>query len=245
MKMPLGAEPKKVVVLGGLLAVAGYLFYTNLGFGGGGGGAPSPKRSTPVASASAPAGETTARTAETRVAPPPGMGGRSRRAGPQEYKPSLRPRKAEEKLDPTAVDPTLRTDLLAKLEKVRIEQVERSLFDFSSPPVVKQPEPKIVPKPAEAAFIGPKPPPAPPPEPPKPVAPPVPLKFYGYQIPKAGGARRTFCLDGEDILTPLEGDTIKSRYKIVRIGLSSVVVEDLQFQSQQTLPILEDTGSGG
>jgi hypothetical protein len=36
-----------------------------------------------------------------------------------------------------------------------------------------------------------------------------------------------------------EGDTIKKRYKIVRIGVNSAVVEDTEFKSnnQQTLPL--------
>jgi hypothetical protein len=36
-----------------------------------------------------------------------------------------------------------------------------------------------------------------------------------------------------------EGDMVKKRYKIVRIGINSAVVEDTQFKSnnQQTLPL--------
>jgi len=36
-----------------------------------------------------------------------------------------------------------------------------------------------------------------------------------------------------------EGDTIKKRYKIVRIGVNSAVVEDTEFKNnnQQTLPL--------
>ena len=36
-----------------------------------------------------------------------------------------------------------------------------------------------------------------------------------------------------------EGDLVKNRYKIVRIGVNSVIVEDIQFKSQQTLPLEE------
>jgi hypothetical protein len=35
---------------------------------------------------------------------------------------------------------------------------------------------------------------------------------------------------------------IKSRYKVVSIGINSVVVEDVQFQNQQTLPLEEQAG---
>ncbi len=46
-------------------------------------------------------------------------------------------------------------------------------------------------------------------------------------------------MDGEDIVIAAEGDMIKKRYKIVRIGINSAVVEDTQFKSnnQQTLPL--------
>jgi hypothetical protein len=46
-------------------------------------------------------------------------------------------------------------------------------------------------------------------------------------------------LDGEDIIIAGEGDMVKKRYKIVRIGVNSAVVEDTQFKSnnQQTLPL--------
>ena len=51
--------------------------------------------------------------------------------------------------------------------------------------------------------------------------------------------KRAFFLDGEDIIIAGEGDLIKKRYKIVRIGVNSAVVEDTEFKSnnQQTLPL--------
>jgi hypothetical protein len=47
-------------------------------------------------------------------------------------------------------------------------------------------------------------------------------------------------MDGEDIHVVSEGETVKKRYKIVRIGVNSVVVEDTEFGQQQTLPLLEE-----
>jgi len=41
-------------------------------------------------------------------------------------------RRPGETADPEKADPTLRTDLLAKLAGVRLERMERSLFDFST-----------------------------------------------------------------------------------------------------------------
>ena len=85
--------------------------------------------------------------------------------------------------------------------------------------------------------VAPPPPPAPPPDP---KAPPIPLKFYGFvNQSKGGGDKRAFFLDGEDIVIATEGDMIKKRYKIIRIGINSATVEDTQFKSnnQQTLPL--------
>jgi hypothetical protein len=47
-------------------------------------------------------------------------------------------------------------------------------------------------------------------------------------------------MEGEDIFVAAEGDTIKNRYKIIRIGVNSAVVEDINFKNQQTLPLLEE-----
>jgi hypothetical protein len=46
-------------------------------------------------------------------------------------------------------------------------------------------------------------------------------------------------MQGEEILTPAEGDVVQRRYKIVRINAASVIVEDLEYKNQQTLPIEE------
>jgi len=91
-------------------------------------------------------------------------------------------------------------------------------------------------------FIGPKQPGPPPPPPVPPKAPPVPLKFYGFVNQTKAGVKRAFFLDGDDIIVASEGQLIKNRYKIVRIGINSAVVEDTQFKndSQQTLPLVEE-----
>ena len=52
--------------------------------------------------------------------------------------------------------------------------------------------------------------------------------------------RRAFFLDGDDILVAGENETVKNRYKIVRIGVNSAVVEDTTNKNQQTLPLIEE-----
>ena len=99
---------------------------------------------------------------------------------------------------------------------------------------VKEPERIAIARP----FIGPEPPRAVEP-PPEPKAPPIPLKFYGFVNKTKVGDKRAFFLDGEEIVIAGEGDMIKKRYKIVRIGVNSAVVEDTEFKgnNQQTLPL--------
>ncbi|MBM3758721.1 MAG: hypothetical protein FJW36_00580 [Acidobacteria bacterium] len=172
----------------------------------------------------------------------------------QEFRPRIGPARPEDRLDPMTVDPTLRLELLAKLEKVQITGGTRSLFDFSNLPTVAANTnvPKIIPSPkkgptAPKPFIGPMNEPPPPPKPvvTKPNAPPIPLKFYGFTSAPRGGNKKGFFLDGEDIVVAGEGDLIKKRYKVIRIGLANVTMEDTQFEQQQMLPIVPDNGGGG
>jgi hypothetical protein len=144
------------------------------------------------------------------------------------------------------VDPTLRLDLLAKVQAVSLEGGARNVFQFSTPPpppAPKGPEPKIVPKtPAQIAQEALAKPPAGPPV--KPPPPPINLKYYGYSTVKTDGHKTAFFLDGEDILVGAEGETLKRRYKVVRIGVNSVVMEDTESKSQQTLPLAEEAAIG-
>ncbi|MBK5295317.1 MAG: hypothetical protein JJE04_27020 [Acidobacteriia bacterium] len=234
--MTLGAEPKKMAALAVLLLGAAYSMYVNVFADAPGGpaqsAAPAPAR---VSQAPAAAAQRTVPSIE-----------RDRRALSQEWVPTLKPKRPEDVADPMTVDPTLRLDLLAKLAAVSLSGGNRSLFEFSQAPLPKVPEPKIIPKDVAAAkaaeLAQAAQTPAAPAEPAKPTAPPIPLKFYGFV--SGGGPRRAFFLNGEDILVATEGQTLQSRYKIIRISLSTAVVEDTQFKSQQTIR-LEEPPAGG
>lgn len=76
------------------------------------------------------------------------------------------------------------------------------------------------------------PPPAPPSGPPPP--PPIPLKFIGI-IESAGAGRMAALSDGRHVFHGREGDIIEGRYRIVRIGVESIVLENLDGGSQQTI----------
>ncbi len=232
----LGASPKKLATLGVLLAVAAYFYF----FSG-----DTPSGSSSSISQPRPAGTvapvTSPRVMRQTVRGPRGQAKSFRNAG--DFKPSLRP-KQDEQIDRNAIDPTLHLDLLAKLKSVPIEGGRRSIFDFgqAAPAVVAAKEPApIIPK--RVSFTGPKPPP-PPPEVAKvvePPPPPIPLKFYGFVNQSKAGVKRAFFLDGDDIFVASEGQVVKNRYKIVRIGVNSAVVEDTQYKNhQQTLPLVEE-----
>jgi hypothetical protein len=117
------------------------------------------------------------------------------------------------------------------------------VFDFSQPPAPKPdpvkaaaakppvPDPIVAAKAAEAEEAKP--------EPAKPKAPPIPLRFYGYVSPAGPSVKRAFFTEGEEIHVVREGEVVKRRYKIVRIGVNSVVVEDVEAGGQQTLPLEE------
>ncbi len=228
--MKLGAEPKRLAALGLLIAVAGYLLYSNV----------FSDQSPAPSGGAAPAPRTLVADRTGSLPEPPGPVPRAE-ARPttqsllQEFKPSLKAKRAGIQGDLSSVDATMRMDLLAKLEAVRIQGGSRSLFEFSAAP--QPPEAKVIPKPKVQTVPLPPPPPPPPPPPQKPVAPPIPLKFFGYTTASKQGNRRAFFMDGDQILVASEGEVVKKRYRVVRIGVNSVVMEDLEFKSEQTLPL--------
>jgi hypothetical protein len=237
--MKLGAEPKKVIILTVLFVVGGYVVYSNLTSDDAPPRSPRPQSAeSSTRSSAVAAGRSEQRpAARTRGANPTG----------REFKPTLRPRGPEERLDPMTIDPTLRLDLLAKLQKVAAEDKGRSVFDFSEPPP-KDLEPKINPKAAAEAEAKAKAeeeakaaaaPPAPPVKPPPP---PINLKYYGFISPANSPTKRAFFLEGDEIYVAGEGDLIKKKYKVVRIGVNSAVVEDTEHQNQQTIALVEQRG---
>ena len=150
-------------------------------------------------------------------------------------------------VEPSSVDPTLHLNALVKLQEVKLEPTVRSLFEISATPPPTAAELKMAAEPARIdpfRLVGPRPPPPDPPKPPTPRAPAIPLKFYGFVNPARPDVKRAFFMDGEEIVVAGEGDLIKKRYKIVRIGVNSAVVQDTQFEKaqnkDQTLPLVEE-----
>ncbi|MBZ5577283.1 MAG: hypothetical protein LAP40_12045 [Acidobacteriia bacterium] len=223
--MKLGLQDRnKVIILAALVGVGVYLKVSDV-------------LSSPGSGSSAPAAA--AAEAPPRIvaesAPPPARTAQRSRIQSDEFHPVLHSKRPEDRIDPAKVDPTLRLDLLAKLERVDASAPGRNLFQFGPPPapaVVKGPEPKVIPQPLPvAAASGPAQPLAPPP-PPR-----IPLRYYGFTSVSGATAKTAFFLDGDEILVAKEGETLKRRYRVVSIGLNSVVMEDTESKHQQTIPM--------
>jgi hypothetical protein len=157
----------------------------------------------------------------------------------ENFLPSL---KLKEGTDVSKIDPTLHLELLTRLTNAEMKGGARGVFAFGTapPPPVDPIKPGLM---ASARIVGPQLPP-PPVEKPKPdelkapPPPPIPLKFYGYTA--RGGTKRAFFLDGDEIQVAGENELIKNRYKVIKIGVNSVVVEDTQNKHEQTLPLTEE-----
>jgi hypothetical protein len=230
MKLATDRKSLEKYALGVLLLVGGYFFYSNVLAG--------PSSSEP-SRPSRPAGRATP-AAPTYAPPQPAPRRAASARSSAEFRPSLKPKRPEDRVDPMTIDPTLRLDLLAKVQAVNIEGGRRSRFQVGAAPL--PPEPKVTVAAAaaqHAAVMGPQLPPPPPPKPAEPPPPPINLKYYGYSSAK-DNRKRAFFLDGDDILVAAEGETVKKRYRVVRIGVNSVVMEDTQFKHEQTLPLQEE-----
>jgi hypothetical protein len=236
----MSAERKKVISLGVLVVIAVLSYFWSSS------DTPSSSSSTaatPAATKQLPGSPAALPARPSGRNQTRGIGRGSTQAGPaqrggslQEFRPTLKPK---DPIDPSRIDPTLKLPLLARVKNVSLQGGGRSLFDFSGAPAptteIAKVKP-ILPGQKLTAFVGPvKPPPPAPPAPPAP-PPPIPLKFYGFNTLKQGN-KRAFFLEGEDIFVAGEGDLIKNRYKVVRIGVNSAVVEDTTNKHEQTLPL--------
>ncbi len=237
--MKMGAEPRKVALLAILGLGGAYSLYTNVFSSSDSPSTPAPK---PASGQSTPYDIAPQPTASLAAGAPSSVR-RNPRSSSSEFKPKFRVANGEQR-DPMTVDPTLRLDLLAKVQAVEITGGGRNVFQVGQPPpppLPKTPEAKITPGkgglPGQMPGGMAVPPPGPPKPPPEP---PINLKYYGFAASKADGKKKAFFLDGEIILIAAEGETVMRRYKVVRIGVNSVVMEDVDSKKQQAIPLQED-----
>jgi hypothetical protein len=235
----LGAEPKKVAALVGVLVLGAVVVYYANSDGSGSSSSPrvmtqAPVTTQPAPGVRAPGPRTKAGTADRRQI--------SNRATATAWNPRLGTQNPEDRPDPATVDPALKMDLLAKVQAVELGAPGRNLFLFgAAPPAAPTGLPKA-PLISTKGPVGPMPPPGPPPPivAAVPSAPPMNFKYYGFKVSRSDGHKAAFLLDGEEILIGGENDIFKKHYRIVRINAASIVIEDTDFKSTQTLPLQEN-----
>jgi hypothetical protein len=240
MPTQLGGTPKQMMWLGGLLVVLVVVWIVN----NTGNSTPAP---APSATAGSPATGSSKPGGPRQVSPVPipprrqvAGSAASRGSTIKDFRPSLL---LPEGVDVASINPALKVELLAKLRTVEVQGGSRSLFDFGQPPPPPPPDVKPI-------FVGPKMAPPGGANPSgdskqavasKPPTTPIPFKYYGFASVSRGGNRTAFFIDGEEIFIRGENDDlIRNRYKIVRIGVNSAVVEDTTDHHQETLKLVEE-----
>jgi hypothetical protein len=128
----------------------------------------------------------------------------------------------------TSLDPTLHPEWMAKAENTVYSGTSRNIFSKDSLPPAQA---NAIETPIASARTGPVVPAGPPPPPP------INLKFYGF-AKEQNGRRLVFLMDGENIFIAGQGDIVDGRYKVVQINDNSLVIEDLAYNNQQTIPLL-------
>ena len=111
---------------------------------------------------------------------------------------------------------------------------QRDIFDFGPPPATPPPPPPPPhPRVAEAKPTVPE---TPPPPTPVPLAP-INVKYIGTLEGRGGLKVAVFLTDDREVLTGQTGEVIANRYRIVRIGLESVDLQDLGTGQTRRVPL--------
>jgi hypothetical protein len=225
-------DKKKLMFLGGLGVLLAIVMYVNLFSGP---SVPAPDHAA-VAPKSAP-GRPLINVGDA----PAKSSGRARgttRGSAKEFHPIWWPNRPEDQPDLNNIDPTLLLDRFTKVQDVDAAGGKRNLFAFGQPPpppasLAKGPETHV---PLNQGAEGPV-------TPPGPVTPtdlPVRsnLKYYGIVALSAGGKKTACFLDtGEEVLLATEGETLKRRFKVTKIGTASVTLQDTESKREETIPL--------
>jgi len=143
---------------------------------------------------------------------------------------------AEAPKAPGRRDPELPRIDLARLDRPRPASGigRRDLFDFATPPPTPPPPMPSAPPMVEA------PPPVTAPTPP-PLSP-LNIKYIGAFEGKKGLKVAVLMTDRKEVLTGQAGEVVANRYRIVRIGLESVDVQEVGSEQVRRIP-LKGTGN--
>jgi hypothetical protein len=125
-------------------------------------------------------------------------------------------------------------DLEVRLDELRqarpsAQASERNPFRFYTPP-----PPQVPTSSSGRGYVPPTPPPGPVVDPGPPAPPPIPLKFIGtLDVPTMG--KLAVFSDCRTTMRGKEGDIIDGRYRLVRIGVESVVMEYADGRGRTTI----------
>jgi hypothetical protein len=109
----------------------------------------------------------------------------------------------------------------------------RDIFDFGAPPAPPvTAAPAVTPPAAMVTMPTPVPTPAGPPAPP-----PVNVKYIGSVEAEKGPKVAFFLTEQKEVLTGQVGDTVMNRFKVVRIGIESVDVQDVGSGQLRRIPL--------
>ena len=126
---------------------------------------------------------------------------------------------------------------LARLDRPRPSSGvgRRDLFDFAAPPPTPPPPPPPPPPRNAAPVEAETPPPVTLPTPP-PLAP-INIKYIGAFEGKKGLKVAVLMTDRKEVLTGQTGEVVANRYRIVRIGLESVDVQEVGTEQVRRIPL--------
>jgi hypothetical protein len=120
-------------------------------------------------------------------------------------------------------NPGIHWGQLERAQKTEYKSNGRNPFSPNGPPPPEDPK---KPKPILPGEPGGPPLPLPP-EQPKRAFMPANLKFFGYGTVPIGSPRIAFFTDGEDVYIVTEGSTLLGRYKIVKVGNTSLEFQEI------------------
>ncbi|OFV96054.1 MAG: hypothetical protein A3F68_01985 [Acidobacteria bacterium RIFCSPLOWO2_12_FULL_54_10] len=131
-----------------------------------------------------------------------------------------------------AMDPTLQLELLQQSREVEYEGSSRNIFEYGAVPAAPQttqPAPNAAQQSAtDAAAAVPSAPKAS-----------IPLKFFGTSTRSGTLIKKAFLLNGDEVIIAEEGEIVDKRYKVIRIGINSVEIEDTTNGLREEIPYQE------
>jgi hypothetical protein len=133
-------------------------------------------------------------------------------------------------------NPQIRWSQLKHAQETEYKSNGRNPFSTIAPPSAAEVKQKA----DDAAKLAQLPVAAPPPPPPPTRASlPPNLKYFGYGTVPNGTPRRAFITDGDDVYIVSEGDTLLGRYRIIKVGNSSLDFQEISSGLPGTTPLDE------